>query len=267
MQIQYELSTQKMISIIKIGGAILENKKSLDKLLNLFEKIQGKKLLVHGGGRSASELMKKIGLTPKMLDGRRITDDKTLEIVSFCYAGLNKQLVAKLQSKGVNAVGLCGADFNCLKATKRPPKPIDYGWVGDVMKNDVMTENLLDLIQKDIVPVISPLTHDGNGNLLNTNADTIASVLAQALQEKENVRLIYAFEKIGLLKDIENENSLIRELNLVDFEKLKAENIIHSGMLPKLKNCFDAKKEGVKEVMICRWDEIVNRNHKTEIFI
>lgn len=245
-----------MITIVKLGGAVLEDNKKLNEFLNNFIQIKGKKILIHGGGRTSSDLMMKLGIEPKMVDGRRITDSVALEIVTMAYSGLNKKIVAKLQSLNCNSIGLCGADENVLSAIKRPSEPIDFGWVGDVSKNNVHTDVLHGYLKHDIVPVIAPLTHDGKGNLLNTNADTIASIVAQSLSRIDPVRLIYAFEKKGLLSDINDENSVIKEMNSSEYKIAINQSFIHTGMIPKLNNAFAALKQGVKEVYICHIKEI-----------
>ncbi|MBX2845391.1 MAG: acetylglutamate kinase [Saprospiraceae bacterium] len=254
-----------MLTVIKIGGAILEQEKARQQFLVEFAKISGKKVLVHGGGRTSSRWMKALGQEPTMIDGRRVTDATTLEIVSLAYAGLNKQLVAQLYGIGQKAVGLCGADENVLLAQKRSPSPIDFGWVGDIDRNGVNAKVLLGYMKHDIVPVLAPLTHDGQGHLLNTNADTIASVVAQALQQYEPVRLIYAFEKPGLLGDSEDESTLLTTFSKDEFTAAVEARSVHQGMLPKLHNAFDALEHGVEEVYLCRTDEVHRLDTKTHI--
>jgi len=252
-----------MLTVVKIGGAVLENDDELSSFLSVFSSIAGKKVLVHGGGRTSSELMEKLGIQPVMLDGRRVTDAVTLQIVTLAYSGLNKQLVAKLQARKCKAIGLTGADENLLKAVKRPPNPIDFGWVGDISKSFVNTNVLMGYLNHEIVPVLAPLTHDGKGNLLNTNADTIASVVAQALGELEPVRLIYAFEKAGLLWDSEDESTLIPEFHKNDLGKAQYDGHIHAGMIPKLNNAFHALENGVSEVLICKTNQVNKLEVKT----
>ena len=254
-----------MIQIIKIGGAILSDEKQMKNCLDEFSKIPGKKILVHGGGRSSSQMMRQLGMEPTMIDGRRVTDSATLTVVTRVYAGINKQLVAELQARNMNAIGLCGADGNILLANRRPPTPIDYGFVGDIEQADVNVPSLYALIQQELIPVFAALSHDGKGTLLNTNADTIASVLAQALQTKEDVRLIYTFEKKGLLRNVNDEQSLISEFSLSDYDQAKQEGFIHAGMIPKLDNAFDAKRANVKEVIICNMENLVSQSERTLI--
>ncbi len=241
------------LSIIKVGGKVVENPESLACLLEEFRQIAGYKILVHGGGKLATELSEKMGIETRMVDGRRITDKPTLDVVTMVYAGLvNKTIVAKLQGLGVNAMGLCGADFNFIRSIKRPVKDIDYGFVGDVQ--EVQGDVLADLINQNIVPVVAPITHDRQGQLLNTNADTVANEVAKAMAQHFDVYLYYCFEKAGVLSNPDDDNSLIREITPESYEQYKAEGIIQGGMLPKLDNAFNALACGVKEVFITKAD-------------
>jgi acetylglutamate kinase len=243
------------LTIIKVGGKVVEEPESLKALLDQFDKISGNKILVHGGGRTATEIAGKLGIETKMVDGRRITDAETLNVVTMVYGGLvNKRIVAQLQARNCNAVGLTGADLDLIRAKKRPVKDIDYGFVGDV--EEVNTKELCLLINENIVPVIAPLTHDGNGNLLNTNADTIASEIATELSNNFSVYLFYCFEKRGVLLDPEDETSVIHDLDKSLFNKYKTEGVISAGMIPKLDNGFRAKQKGVKEVLITNTENI-----------
>lgn len=243
------------ITIIKVGGKVVENQESLNALLDQFIKISGNKLLVHGGGKIATEIAGKLGIETKMVEGRRITDSDMLEVVTMVYGGLvNKKIVAGLQARGCNAIGLTGADLDLIKAHKRPVKDIDYGFVGDI--DDVNPAELRLLINENIVPVIAPLTHDGKGQLLNTNADTIASELATELSNYFNVYLFYCFEKKGVLLNTDDETSVIYDLDLSLFNQYKNEGIISEGMIPKLENGFRAKMRGVKEVLITNPENI-----------
>ena len=243
------------LTIIKVGGKVVEETESLNALLDQFKKISGNKLLVHGGGRTATQVAEKMGIETKMVDGRRITDSDMLEVVTMVYGGLvNKKIVAALQALGVNAIGLTGADFNLIEAHKRPVKDIDYGFVGDV--DDVNVYELKMLIGENVVPVIAPLTHDGKGQLLNTNADTIASELATELARYFNVYLFYCFEKKGVLRNPEDESSIIYDLDYALFTKYTSEKVISEGMIPKLENGFRAKKKGVKEILITNPENI-----------
>jgi acetylglutamate kinase len=243
------MSNKPSLSIIKIGGNIIDNPTELSQFLADFSKIEGNKILVHGGGKSATKMAQSMGLTPKMIDGRRITDQPMLDVVVMIYAGeINKNIVAQLQANNTNAMGFSGADGNLIQSTKRNHPTIDYGFVGDVQK--VNTRLLETLINSAIVPVFCAITHDKKGQLLNTNADTIASELAIAASEVFEVTLNYCFEKPGVLFDAENDSSLISNINLELYSKLKAEGAIHSGMIPKLDNCFNSLSKGVQKIKI-----------------
>lgn len=240
---------KERLTIVKVGGKVVEDDTSLQLLLSGFASIGGKKLLVHGGGRSATKLAAKLGLESKMVDGRRITNEPMLQIVTMVYGGLvNKNVVAKLQAMHINALGLTGADMNVISSVRRPVKDVDYGFVGDVENVDAAI--LSDLINKGIVPVMAPLTHDGRGHILNTNADTIAGETAKALAPFFDVVLMYCFEKPGVLRDENDDNSVISSLNYADFRHLVAEKTIQGGMIPKLENAFVAINAGVSEVVI-----------------
>ncbi len=237
------------LTIIKVGGKIVEEEQSLRQLLKDFSQIEGYKVLVHGGGRSATKLAEKLGIESRMVNGRRVTDRDTLEIVTMVYGGLvNKNIVAGLQALGVNALGLTGADMNIIRSEKRPVKEVDYGFVGDV--KEVNTETLSSLIQQGIVPILAPLTHDKEGNMLNTNADTIAGETAKALALKFDVTLIYCFEKKGVLMNENDDESVIPDINKTMFEQLVKDGVVQGGMIPKLENAFQAIEKGVKEVII-----------------
>jgi len=243
------------ITIVKVGGQIVEDEESLQRLLADFSTIAGNKILVHGGGRSATTLAERLGIESKMVNGRRITDAETLKVVTMVYAGLvNKNIVAKLQSKYVNALGLTGADMNIILSDKRPVKDIDYGFAGDV--KFVNAEALIDLLKQNVVPVISPITHDGKGNLLNTNADTIAGEVAKSMSYDYDVTLIYCFEKKGVLKNENDDNSIIPEIDEELFKQYVEEGIISGGMIPKLENAFHALKSGVRTIIITEASEI-----------
>ncbi|HOU68125.1 MAG TPA: acetylglutamate kinase [Paludibacteraceae bacterium] len=251
------------LTVIKVGGKIVEEESTLQQLLSDFSKIEGHKVLVHGGGRSATALATKLGIESKMVNGRRITDAETLNVVTMVYGGLvNKSIVARLQSMGVNALGLTGADLNYMRSDKRPVKEVDYGFVGDV--KEVNSDLLADLILKGVVPVLAPLTHDKKGNMLNTNADTIAGEAAKALTKYFDVTLMYCFEKKGVLKDEKDDNSVIAEITRPLFDQYVKEGIIQGGMIPKLENSFEAIAAGVKNVIITKADEI-GKNSGTTI--
>ena len=237
------------ISIIKIGGNVIDDPDNLDAFIKRFSSFPGKKILIHGGGVMASRFGETLGVMPQMKDGRRITDLDTLHVVTMVYAGLiNKQLVAKLQQFGQNALGLTGADGNLIRSQKRPVQEIDYGYVGDV--EAINTAFLEILLAEQIVPVVCAITHDKKGQLLNTNADTIASEMATALARKHTVNLYFCFDKPGVLLDVKNDASLIPLINEEIFNELKNENAIHSGMIPKLDNAFKALNEGVNRVWL-----------------
>ena len=238
------------VTIVKVGGAVVEDNEQLAQLLTDFAAIPGKKVLVHGGGRRATKVAAALGIESKMVNGRRITDAQMLEVVTMVYGGLvNKNLVAKLQAKGVNALGLTGADMDVIHSHKRPVKDgVDFGYVGDVERaNGKMLQTL---IQEGITPVMAPLTHDGNGKILNTNADTIASETAKALAPYYDVTLIYSFEKKGVLSNPDDDNSVIPVITRSDFEKYQADGTIGGGMIPKIENALAAVDAGVKEVII-----------------
>lgn len=243
------MENKQSISIIKIGGNIIDNPAELASFLADFAALEGNTILVHGGGESATKLAQNMGLTPQMIDGRRITDALMLEVVLGVYAGqINKEVVAKLQANGLNAMGFSGADGNLILSDKRNHPTIDYGFVGDVKK--VNTNLLSSLLDHGITPVFCAITHDGKGQLLNTNADTIASELAIALSAIYDVRLTYCFEKPGVLFDAEDDSSVIEAINPDLYAQLKAEQTIHSGMIPKLDNCFNSLSKGVQQIRI-----------------
>ena len=241
---------KKKLTIVKVGGAVVEDEAQLTQLLKDFAAIEGAKILVHGGGRRATKVAAALGIETKMIDGRRITDAEMLEVVTMVYGGLvNKHVVASLQALGVDAIGLCGADGDIIRSVKRPLKNgIDYGFVGDVKKADC--EKIAHFIGKNLVPVIAPLTHDGQGNILNTNADTMASEVAKAMAELYDVTLIFSFEKKGVLSNPEDDESVIPVITRPDFEQYKADGTISGGMLPKIENALDAVEAGVSQVII-----------------
>ena len=240
---------------MKVGGAVVEDDEQLSRLLTDFAAIGGKKVLVHGGGRRATKVAASLGIETQMVNGRRITDSRMLEVVTMVYGGLvNKNLVARLQATGVNALGLTGADANILHAHKRPPvempELVDFGFVGDV--DGANGAILADFIGKDIVPVIAPLTHDGKGHLLNTNADTIAGETAKALAPYYDVTLIYCFEKNGVLSNADDDESIIPVITHDDFVRYVADGTVAGGMIPKLENALAAVDAGVNRVIITK---------------
>lgn len=238
------------LTIVKVGGAIVEDSEKLNELLDNFAAIEGAKVLVHGGGRRATKVAAALGIESKMVNGRRITDVDMLEVVTMVYGGLvNKNIIAKLQAKGINAIGLTGADMDVIHSHKRPVKDgIDFGFVGDVERVDANKIKLL--IDGGITPVMAPLTHDGQGNILNTNADTIASETAKALAALYDVTLIYSFEKKGVLSNPDDDDSVIPVITRTDFNKYVANGTIAGGMMPKIENALAAVDAGVKQVVI-----------------
>ena len=252
---------KKKLSVIKIGGSLIEDEKILDEFLIDFTKLEGLKILVHGGGKLATQLAGKLGIETKMNEGRRITDAETIKVITMVYGGLvNKTIVAKLQAGNCNALGLSGADLNSIQSVKRPVAELDYGFVGDVEK--VNTKMISLLLSNEISPVFCAITHDKNGQLLNTNADTIASEIAIALSRDFETDLYYCFEKQGVLMDINDENSVIENIDSKNYQQLKEEKIIADGMLPKLHNCFNALERNVSKVCIGSIKMISKQNQK-----
>ena len=246
---------KEKLTLIKVGGKIVEEEETLKDLLRDFSRIEGFKALVHGGGRSATKLSERLGIESRMVNGRRVTDAETLRVVTMVYGGLvNKNIVAGLQALGVNALGLTGADMNIIRSEKRPVAEVDYGFVGDVKA--VNADLLAMLIREGIVPVLAPLTHDGEGHILNTNADTIAGETAKALAGHFDVSLVFCFEKKGVLRDETDDESVIPSLSRAEFRRLVEEGVIQGGMIPKLENAFQAVDAGVKEVVITQASEI-----------
>ena len=246
------------VKIVKIGGNIVDNPEALERFLENFHKMEGHKVLIHGGGKIASQLSKELGIEVKMHNGRRITDFETLKLVTMVYAGLiNKQIVAALQKIGCKAVGLSGADGNSVPATKRAANPIDWGYVGDVDPNDINADFIAMLLNGGYVPVFCAITHDSNGSLLNTNADTMASGLARALSGRFNTSLVYCFEKDGVLADPDDDTSVIPLITKGSYRELLEKGMIVGGMIPKLDNAFAAMESGVAEVFIKHADNLL----------
>lgn len=251
---------KESLSIVKIGGNIVDNPEALESFLNDFKKLEGNKLLVHGGGVMASKLAKQLGIETKMVNGRRITDEETIKVVTMVYSGwINKSIVASLQKIGCNAIGLSGADANCIPSIKRSPVPIDFGFVGDPDPKKVNNSFISQLLDSDIIPVFCAITHDEKGSLLNTNADTIAYSVATGLSESYDTSLYYCFEKEGVLKDINNPNSLIATMSFEECEIYKKEGVIADGMIPKMDNSFKAISNGVSEVIILHANNLLTR--------
>ncbi len=237
--------------VIKIGGNVIDDEKNLSSFLQNFASIKAKKILVHGGGKIATKIGEQLGIQSNYVNGRRITDEATIDLVTMVYGGLvNKKIIAKLQSLQCNAIGLTGADANIIPAIKRPVKDIDYGFVGDVVKEKMAVKNLEILLANNFTLVFAPLTHDGNGQMLNTNADTVASSLAVALSNSYNVRLIFCFEKNGVLENVEDNDSVITLITKEKYQKLLNDKKLFDGILPKIDNAFAAINNGVKEVLI-----------------
>lgn len=257
----------KTLKIIKVGGNIIDNEAALEKFLSQFSTVKGHKLLVHGGGKLASKMAKDMNVPVNMVDGRRVTDAETLDIITMVYAGkINKNIVAKLQANNCNAVGFSGADGNTIVSVKRPVKKVDYGFVGDVKKVNAKVIDVL--LENNITPVFCAITHDKNGQLLNTNADTIASELAVGLSKFYKVELYYCFEKNGVLMSEDDDDSIIEYMDYGTYETLKHNGVFHDGMLPKLANCYYAIEKGVSRVFIGNSTVMINKNQKfTTLFL
>lgn len=246
---------KEKLTIIKIGGKILDDEEKLNSVLGQFASLSRKKLLVHGGGKTASEILQSMGIKPNMAFGRRVTDSETLKVVQMVYGGLiNTNVVAKLQANNCNAIGMNGSDANSIVAVKRPVGDVDYGFVGDIKKVNPIV--IMGILEENIVPVFCGLTHDGKGQILNTNADTIASELASALAEFYNVDLVFCFELNGILKNPEDENSVIKGINEKSYVQLKEDQIISDGMIPKMDNAFKALKSGLQNVIITHYKNL-----------
>jgi acetylglutamate kinase len=241
----------KQLFIIKIGGNVIDNDAALRSFLRDFAAIPASKILIHGGGKIATKLGDQLGIVSKYINGRRITDENTIDLVTMVYGGLiNKKIVARLQAQNCNAIGLTGADANLVPAVRRPVKEVDYGFVGDVDSARISTVNWQLFLENNMIPVVAPLTHDGNGHILNTNADTIAASLAVALSKIYKVRLLYCFEKAGVLENVEDESSVLALITKDIYAKLLTEKKLFEGIIPKIDNAFDAINSGVKEVLI-----------------
>jgi acetylglutamate kinase len=263
----------KSLKVIKIGGNVIDNPQSLQQFIADFAMLRGPKLLVHGGGKIATKLAEDLGIKSKMIEGRRITDEESLKVVTMVYAGLiNKNIVAGLQQNKCNAIGLSGADGNMIMATRRLPKKVlssgeglgeavDYGFVGDIDESSVDQQGLGKLLEAGFTPVFSAITHDGNGQLLNTNADTIASAISIAMARDYETSLVFCFEKAGVLMDVEDDGSVIRSIDPDYYNELKRQGIINDGMIPKLDNAFEAINKGLKEVYIGKADALPTLNN------
>ena len=253
------------IIIIKIGGNSIDDEHALSNFLEDYSNITTPKILIHGGGKMATELAKKLNIETKQIDGRRITDEQTLDVVTMVYAGLiNKKIVAQLQKNNCNALGLTGADANSILAHKRIDQEIDYGFVGDV--DEINIDFIQSILDKKITLVFAPITHDRNGNLLNTNADTIAAEMAIAFSKTHKVTFVYCFDKKGLLLDINNNDSVVQQIKIAEIEQLKQKQIITQGMLPKIDNIVHALKNGVEKVILCNTQDVLSILNGNSIF-
>ncbi|MBS1511264.1 MAG: acetylglutamate kinase [Bacteroidetes bacterium] len=256
----------EQLFVIKIGGNVIDDEKNLSAFLQKFAAINGNKILIHGGGKIATKIGEQLGIQSQYINGRRITDAATIDVVTMVYGGLvNKKIVAQLQAIGCNAIGLTGADANCIPATKRPvtKEGIDFGFAGDVDTKNIAAAYLQLFLNNGLTPVLAPLTHDGMGQMLNTNADTIASSIAVALSAAFDVRLIYCFEKKGVLEQVEDENSVITLINKTIYQRLKNDHKLFDGILPKIDNAFAAIDSGVKEVLIGHAGDLLQNVTKT----
>lgn len=243
------------VTLVKIGGMVIDREEELEVFLRQFAHLPGHKILVHGGGRKASALSEKMGLNPTLVDGRRITDTATLEVVTMVYGGLiNKNIVARLQALGCPSAGICGADGNLLLAHKRQHPNIDFGWVGDIDRFDPSI--ILSLLASGITPVVAPLTHDGKGQLLNTNADTIASTIASGMAKEHTVSLVYCFELSGLLRDINRPEEVITDVKAADIPLLIEQGVISGGMIPKVHNIHNSLQQGIQRVILCKASDL-----------
>ncbi len=256
------------VNVVKIGGNIINDSRALETVLDHFSKLDGPQVLIHGGGKLATELASRLGVSQTMVQGRRVTDEETLRIAIMVYGGwINKSIVAGLQARGIPSIGVSGADLDLIRAVKRNPVPIDYGYVGDV--TEVNRAALIPLLQTGTTPVFAPLSHDGKGTLLNTNADTIAYEVAKALADSFQVRLLFTFEKEGVLLDVSDNGSLVKELNPVRYAELREQGKITDGMIPKLDNAFRAIEAGVSEVILGKAEvlpRLIERSTGTRLY-
>ena len=242
---------RETLTIVKIGGNVIDNDTSLSSFLEMFAKIEMPKILIHGGGKLATKLSEQLGIETKIVEGRRITDEQTIQIVAMTYAGwINKKIVAQLQANSCNGIGLSGADAQLIPAIKRPVKDIDYGWVGDIISEKINTSFIISLLQQNLVPVFAPITCNENGNLLNVNADTIAQSLAESLAVSYSVQLIFCFELDGILRNVHDKTSVINTINIAEVEEYKEKMVISGGMIPKIDNAVTAINKGVQQVVI-----------------
>ena len=254
------------IVVVKIGGNVIDNEEALERFVADFAQLPSPKILIHGGGKLATRLAEKLEIPTTMVEGRRVTDAATLDVVTMVYAGLiNKRVVAKLQREGCNALGFSGADGNMIPAVKRNPEPLDYGFVGDIDASKINTQLLASLLESGVTPVFSAITHDGNGTLLNSNADSVASAVAVAASQSAETDLVFCFEKQGVLRDVEDEDSVISLITKADYPALRNDGIISKGMIPKIDNAFRAIDEGVASVTIKHSEALCNASAGTTI--
>lgn len=249
---------KQALKIFKIGGEVVDNPEALARFIDNFAKVSGAKMIVHGGGKEATRLCKALEIPVNMIEGRRVTDRRTLDVVTMVYAGLvNKRVVAGMQSKGIEAVGLTGADGDAIRAVRRNPEPVDYGFVGDIDPSGVNIRFIDSMLDEGMVPVFCAITHNGEGTLLNCNADSVASALACAFASDRDVDLIYCFGQRGVMRDLDDPESVIPVITPDDFLPLKEEGVISSGMIPKIANALNALKAGVRSVSIMHSDDIL----------
>lgn len=253
------MSGGEKITVVKIGGNVIDNEAALDRFVRDFAQLPSPKVLIHGGGKLATRLAEQLEIPTTMVEGRRVTDEATLDVVTMVYAGLvNKRIVAKLQAQGCNALGFSGADGNMIPARRRNPEPIDYGFVGDISSSEINTTLLDTLLTSGITPVFCAITHDGKGTLLNSNADSVASAVAVASATIAPTNLVFCFEKQGVLRDVEDEGSVIGLITRADYPALRSEGVISKGMIPKIDNAFYAIESGVESVSIKHSGEVAN---------
>ena len=249
----------KQINVVKIGGNVIDNADALERFVNDFAQMPAPKILIHGGGKLATRLSEKLEIPTRMIDGRRVTDSDTLDVVTMVYAGLvNKQIVAKLQAVGCNAIGMSGADANVIPATRRSPIPIDFGFVGDIDAKKINTEFIATLLKSGVIPVFCAITHDACGSLLNSNADSVASAVAVASSAIAPTYMHFCFEKLGVMRDIDDPTSLINEIVPATYAELRESGIVNKGMIPKIDNAFRAVEAGVQSVTIKHSDNLLS---------
>lgn len=249
----------KQINVVKIGGNVIDNADALERFVNDFAQLPSPKILIHGGGKLATRLSEKLEIPTQMIDGRRVTDRDTLDVVTMVYAGLvNKQIVAKLQAAGCNAIGLSGADADVIPARRRSPIPVDFGFVGDIDAGNINTDFIATLLKSGVTPVFCAITHDGKGSLLNSNADSIASAVAVASAAIAPTFMHFCFEKTGVMRDVDDSTSLIKEITPAYYVELRESGVVNKGMIPKIDNAFAAVKSGVKSVTIKHSDNLLS---------